>query len=159
MVAKKIGGYWKLDGEKILGISEDHKLKKNENRKTKLTTKALSINQEELEDSHNYEYKIKNLNVKDEKGEFQLIPYDGKKSFIYTKKFFYEIENGDILHKWKISKQIEDIEGTSFKTEEGVRIFLSGFFVITYPSGETMSYDIDMVKASGAIIKNEFINN
>lgn len=157
MVAKKIGGYWKLDGEKAFGFSEDHKIEKNKKQEWKISTKALYINQVELDDSKSCEYKIKNLNEKGDNGEYQLIPYEGKKSFIFTKNYFYEIENGDILHKWRISKQIEDIEGTSFTTVEGVKIFLSEFFVITYPSGGTKSYDIDMVKASGAIIKSEFI--
>jgi len=158
MVVKKIGGYWKLDAEKAFG-EKNLKSEKNIPVKRK-STKLKSINKAEILDKKSELYKVTRLNVKNEKGEYKLIPFDGDKSFLVSKKDVYEIDHHEIIGKWKIKKIIDDgVDVYDINTYEGVNFSIEEFLVKTLPSGEYVSYEIEMRPSKEASINEEYIND
>jgi hypothetical protein len=127
----------------------------------KKSNKKLSINESEIVDKKNYIYVVKNLNVKDASGQYELIPFIGNKSFLITKKNVYEIDHGDLINKWKIKQMSKgDVDVLLLiNTYDGTEFLLEDFFVETLPSGESTSYDVEEQSARKALIKKKYIIN
>lgn len=93
-------------------------------------------------------------------GEYELARFEGDKSFLVSKKYVYEIDHNEIIGKWKIKEVIDDrVDVYDINTYEGLNFSIEEFLVKTLPSGEYVSYEIEMRPAKEASINEEYIND
>ncbi len=139
MITKKIGGYWKLDGEKFFGID----VNKKENLAITQETNQRSQLQNELKEQNTIFWKVVGENVEDENTDsLHSIKYEGDLKYAFTKKHIYEIEDMRITKKWKLLSTEDDVEGTIYTLDKGYKVFISVFFVLSQNDNMLHSYDI-----------------
>jgi hypothetical protein len=138
--------------------SDDNKSILKTDSSIKNSSKKLSINKSEILDKRNYLCVVKHLNVQNANGEYELIPFDGDKSFLITKKYVYEIDHSNLINKWRIKNVIDDgVDIHVINTYDGTQFSLEEFLVKALPSGEVVSYEIEQLPASKVLIKKEYI--
>ena len=158
MIVKKIGGNWKLDGAKAFG-DKTTTLKKEVTKPLKFkSTKSITINESEILDNNSEACKVKGLYINDDSINQRLIPFEGDKSFIMTKKYVYETDEGNLIKKWGIKNTFNDhVDIYVIYTYEGTKFYPDGF-TVDEPSGEYFQYDVEWLPANKVFINKEYIN-
>jgi hypothetical protein len=144
MTVKKIGGIWKLDGEKFIG--DQNKQLPKEAKKYETSNPKTEM-EDDFKNDKTVFLKVKGENIT-ENDSIQLVPYNQGKMYAISPQMVYEIEDGYITNKWRLLSKTDDVEGIIYKLDNGYKIFVSGFFVLSKDGELEHSYEVEQVNKS-----------
>jgi len=150
MVVKKIGGYWKLDGEAFLGIKKSKNQQKKKIKQKKVTS-SLS-NSTPLEGNTKVlnpnVYSVNKVCLKNPDETMSCQPSTGLPIvFFINSRFIYKFINGEMVKRIRINSEIIDEGYAEYRTNEGKFIYNNYLYL---PSGEI--YDVEYMPANEANI-------
>jgi hypothetical protein len=156
LIAKKISGYWKLDGEKALGFSNAAKKEKKVSKvEKKITFKEddSKISNEELTNSKNSAWKIISY-----KYNSDLKPRETDNQYLlFINSKIYLIIDGKIEKLWHVTKEYLSDEYAITKTKEGDEFSQLGNITISAPNNSSIEYDGYSIPIKDVVIDNSFI--
>lgn len=166
MIVKKIGGYWKLDGERFMG---DQTKNKNKEETKKEIKKELSAPENETDDNHISEsflnnpkstaYKITAVREDANNSETQFRKSDDEQYFIFTGSKIFLLVNGSVDKVWHISRKYMDDEYEMTQTTEGDTFASLGNITITNTQSATEYEGRDVPVKGISINKSAFNKN
>ncbi len=158
MEVRKIGGSWKLDGEKAFGIEQKKIEKRNSNKRNQSTSKNEDddnyIDKSFLENSNDSALKVVQ-SAPDERGPF--IDETDDRYFIFEGKKIYMILNGKIekiLHK---TKEYMDDEYQITETKERYIFSEFGNITVNKPNGDKVTYETEVVPINSVYLEDQYI--
>jgi hypothetical protein len=163
MIAKKIGGDWKLDGQKAFGDDKEEqnkpKVKGNETNYA-LPSNADNddnlINKSLLNSSEHAAYKVTYYNDTDNDSSGQAETDD--RYLILGYKKIYMIVNKEVVKVWHEKKYIQEDESYITETKEG-DTFTQQFddFDIDYKSGKIIHYSCNDIPLNEVQVQDRFL--
>lgn len=158
MIVKKIGGYWKLDGEKFLG---EHKSSKaSTSQKKELSTLERDDNylsKDFINNPKNTAWKIHAYKEDADNLETQFQDSEFDSYLIFTSKKVYLLINGRIDKLWHVTKQYSDNEYFITETKEGYILSQFGNITVTNPRKYSIEYEGYDVPIKDVVIDKYYI--
>lgn len=158
MVVKKIGGSWKLDGEKFIGMKSDQSKDQNRKSKSEISIDYDNYISKEFVNNPNstawkiiaYREDASTLDTEFQKSDFE-------RSLIFNGKKIFMIVDGRIDKVWNKVKEYYDDEYLVIKTKEGYTISQFGNITITDPNKYSIQYDGYSVPIKDILIEKSLI--
>ena len=158
MEVRKIGGYWKLDGDKAFGSDQEQNEKKENKLKNNSTlnnkTNDNFIGRSILDNENDSALKVVQ-SAPDESGPF--IDETDNRYFIFEGKKIYMILNGKIEKVLNKTKEYMDGEYVVTETKEGYTLSEFGNITVNKPNGEKVTYETELVPISEVYLEDQYI--
>lgn len=156
MIVKKIGGFWKLDGEKILGSFQeatDEKKGRKEEKELAVQEDDYKISSDDLNNPKNSAWKIISAKEKSDEKQNEV----DNQYFLFIGKKVYLIKNGGVEKLWHFTKKYFSDEYLIHETKEGDEFSQFGNITITSQNNYSIEYEGYDVPLKEVVIDKLFI--